>query len=592
MQAIIDSSTVTSLQKQIGKYTSQGPFCIGLEGEHELYKGISDYDNGHMQQVHDYKSTYKKEDSFEEDSFEEDSFLESTDPQFFRKKFIEYIQMYSFPEYDGDPETRTTHPEEATISMSKFLGVQGLELFQLALEEEMYSKEFREAVVIQSTSHFEGPKWEERPVVIVAGPSGSGKSYAAKAAVEKANQLLSVSSDLSGNYVMAADGGIIREVSQMRKLAIQLANNQGFTGIKDLHDQCKILDKVKKRMRKAAFLTPDLGVVIPETFSKWRDPRSNIQSLMKKIDMLDNTKQIFTRVEGHDPDNFRKVVAFMGSRRAWKTKDFDLQDFDLNKTGLSESKEYNQFGFSFGESGSKAAEAWFMAHSKDKLHMIITNDLILLKPDSAQPGNWVAATQDDEGARLFPENLYKQWEQLQHKPDLIDYCKLNSKTQIATSAHLDFAIAKNIVLERIGACHKKIEKTIKQEPPDEERLHYLQARLDLLETLAQFPAESLGSYDEIQKMQRDVDNRVLIIKEQLGDNWSRVFTKKTDRALNEFRAALDKATYAIENTPIYYVSLSDTSSNFKNKYNEVINKDSVEEATDQDKEGTGACPTS
>ncbi|HHT0593054.1 TPA: hypothetical protein ACTXXA_000146 [Legionella anisa] len=576
------SSTVTSLQQQIGNYKAQGSFCIGFQAEHELYKGISDYnDVVHQRQVRDYQSAYK----------EEDGFLDSNDPQFFRKKFIEYIQVHPFPKYKGTPETRETSPEEATTNMLELLDEQGLELFQLALEEEMYSKEFRDAVVIQSTSHFDGPKWEERPVVIVAGPSGCGKSYAAKAAVEKANQFLSVSSnDLSGNYVIAADGGIIREVSQMRKLVIQLANNQGYTGIKDLHDQCKILDKVKKRVRKAAFLTPDLGVVIPETFSHWNNPLSNIKGLMKKIDLLENTKQIFTRVEGHDPDNFRKVVSFMGSRRAWKIKDFDPQDLDLNKKGLAESKEYGSFGFSFGESGSKSAEAWYKKHSKDKLHMIITNDLILLKPDSAQPGNWVAAEQNDEGARLFPENLYKQWGQLQHKPDLIDYCKLNAQTLIATSAHIDFAIAKNIVLERIGACHQKIEKTMNQEPRDEKRLNYLQARLDLLETIAQFPVENLGSYDEIQQMSRYIENYILIIKEQLGDTWADLSTKKTVRALDAFKAALGKAAYDIENTPIYYVSLADTSLTFKNKYNEVINKDSEVDAENHDEEGNGACP--
>ncbi|KTD39974.1 hypothetical protein Lpar_1291 [Legionella parisiensis] len=582
MQALIDSSTVTSLQQQIGKYDSEGPFRIGFEAEHELYKGINDYDDVHQKKVRNYKLTYK----------EEDSFFDSIDSQFFRKKFIEYIQTHPCPEYEGDPEVRATHPEEATTNMLKFLGKQGLELFHLALEEEMYSKEFRDAVVIQSTSHFDGPKWEERPVVIVAGPSGSGKSYAAKAAVDKANQFLSVNSnDLSGNYVVAADGGVIREVSQMRKLVIQLANNQGYTGIKDLHDECKILEKVKKRVRKAAFLTPDLGVVIPETFSQWNNPLSNIKGLMKKIELLENTKQIFTRVDGNDPDNFRKVVSFMGSRRAWKTKDFDPQDLDLNKKGLAESKEYNGFGFSFGDSGSKSAEAWFKKHSKDNLHMIITNDLILLKPDPTQPGNWVAAEQGDEGVRLFPEGLFKQWEKLQHKPDLLDYCKLNSQTLIATSAHLDFAIAKNMVVERIGACHKKIEKTMMQEPRDEERLRYLDARLGLLEKLAQFPAEKLGNYDDIQKMKHDIENQILFLKEELGDTWQNIFTKKTVRALDEFTAALDKAASSIENTPIYYVSLADTSSIFKSKYNQAINKDSNEELGDQDEEGTGACPT-
>lgn len=49
----------------------------------------------------------------------------------------------------------------------------------------------------------------------------------------------------------------------------------------------------------------------------------------------------------------------MGSRRAWKTKDFTEQELDLNREGLSESKAYNSNAFFLGELGSKHAETWF-----------------------------------------------------------------------------------------------------------------------------------------------------------------------------------------------------------------------------------------
>lgn len=582
MQALIDSSTVISLQHQIGKYKIQEPTDvsvneqeewvqahISLNGQNELYKGISEYQNERFQKIKKYLDTYDEA---------SDLSIAKDDAQFFRKKFIEFLQQHSFPEYKGNPHTRGTNPEAATIEMKELLGKKGFELFEKALEEEMNSKEFRDAVVYQSTSHFEGPKWEERPIVIVAGPSGCGKSFAAKAAVEKSNQFLKASpTDLSGNYVVAADGGIIREVSQMRKLVIQLANNQGYSGIKDLHSRCKILEKVKNRVREAAFLTTDLGVVIPETFSQWDNPLSDIRSLMPRIDSLPNTKQIFSRVEGKDQDNFREIVAFMGSRRAWKTNDFTPSPLDLNKTGLTESKAYGHFGFKFGVNGSKNAEEWIKNHSKDKLHMVITNDLILLKPDPAANGKWIPAKQNDEGARLFSESLFNQWQESQDQSDLVDYCKSHSKSQIAASPQLKFGIAKHMMEERIEACHGKMKAT-----GDEDRSKYLEARLKLLQYIDQFSANNLESYNDIQQMKKGMDFQILMLKRELGNNWPHVFTKKTEKALEAFRDSLDSAALVSMNTPMYYT--------FKKQYETIKSEEITESESEQEEEGSGACP--
>lgn len=454
--------------------------------------------------------------------------------------------------------------------MEKFLGKQGVHLYKLALQEEMCSREFRDAVVIKSTSHLNGPKWQERPVVIVAGPSASGKSHAAKAAMDKANQFLKADfHDMSGNNVIAADGGIIREVSQTRKFVIQLANNQGYTGISDLYSKSNsLMDGIKDRVREAAFLTPELGVVIPETFTSWIVSNKG-KGMLKKIEQLSDTKHIFTRVEGHERSNFKKVVAFMGSRRAWKTKDFTQQELDLNCEGLSESKAYNSNAFFLGELGSKHAENWFKKNSKDQLNMIITNDLILLKPDPDQPGNWIAAEKNDKGARLFSESVYEQWQGLPSKPDLIDYCNSVSRSIITTSPQMAFAIAQNKITLRIEAVHEKIDKVLRNSPINEERLRYLNLRQELLKGLTNFSLENLESWSDIEQMRNQLDGQILVLKSD--PSAKKIFTKTTSDAINTFTAMLDRATKELQNGSTFYEDRAETCF-FKRKYQEALSE--------------------
>ena len=113
----------------------------------------------------------------------------------------------------------------------------------------------------------------------------------------------------------------------MRKLVIQCAIQKGFTGIEDLHSKSKALDNVKDCVQKAAFKTPNLGVVIPDTFSDVALPLigSRHVTLFNTIDQLANTKAIFCRIDGANPDNFKQSVEFMGSQRAWKVDDFKEQ---------------------------------------------------------------------------------------------------------------------------------------------------------------------------------------------------------------------------------------------------------------------------
>lgn len=578
MQTPIDASIVRSLQQQLDQYDNRGPFCISPDGEAQLYEGIEKYEGTRYASAKSYIERYHL-------NIDPNA---SSDPQFFRKKFIDYIQNHPFPQYNDDPAIRKTRPEEATTTMEQFFGKQGAELYQLALEEEMHSKDYRNAVVIKSTSHFDGPKWLERPVVVVGGPSASGKSFAAQAAVEKAKEFLAADySDMSGNHVIAADGGIVREVSQMRKLVIQLANNQGYTGVEDLYKKSKkYMESVKDCVREAAFLSPELGVVIPETFT---DPLKG-KKLLKQIEKLDNTKHIFTRVVGHNDTVFKKVVAFMGSRRAWKTDNFNQEALDLNKSGLAESKAYGKGGFKWGKFFSKEAEDWFRHKSKDKLYMHITNDLILLKPDPNQPGNWIDANQNDDGARLFSEKAYKEWKALTSgpdpdaalspKPSLIDYCKAHSKSQITTSPQIDFLVAQKKVEQKIALGHQKINKLMTQTPVNEEKIRCLKTREAFLEGIMNFSLKNLDRLEDIGQMKAQVEEQLFTLR--IDHNAKKILSKRTMNTVNEFIETLDKATKEFENNPNFYEKSNNTVF-FKRKYNEVLkqleNIDQQEEQT-------------
>ncbi|KTC82343.1 hypothetical protein Lche_0607 [Legionella cherrii] len=584
MQTPIDASIVRSLQQQLDQYDNRGPFCISPDGEAQLYEGIEKYEGTRYASAKSYIERYHL-------NIDPNA---SSDPQFFRKKFIDYIQNHPFPQYNDDPAIRKTRPEEATTTMEQFFGKQGAELYQLALEEEMHSKDYRNAVVIKSTSHFDGPKWLERPVVVVGGPSASGKSFAAQAAVEKAKEFLAADySDMSGNHVIAADGGIVREVSQMRKLVIQLANNQGYTGVEDLYKKSKkYMESVKDCVREAAFLSPELGVVIPETFT---DPLKG-KKLLKQIEKLDNTKHIFTRVVGHNDTVFKKVVAFMGSRRAWKTDNFNQEALDLNKSGLAESKAYGKGGFKWGKFFSKEAEDWFRHKSKDKLYMHITNDLILLKPDPNQPGNWIDANQNDDGARLFSEKAYKEWKvltsgpdpdaALSPKPSLIDYCKAHSKSQITTSPQIDFLVAQKKVEQKIALGHQKINKLMTKNSVNEEKIRCLKMREALLDGIASFSLQNLDNWKDIVQIKAQVEDQLLMLS--MDHNAKKILSKNTRNIVNEFIETLDKATKEFENNPTFYEKSNNTVF-FKRKYNEVLKQ--LENVDQQEEQASPYNPT-
>lgn len=610
------ANSVAKLTAQIDHYgyPRGSRSCLSDEGIKELNRDVSQYEAHHQRKI----AAYKEANGIPADK----RLFVVNEPQYFRKQLIAYLSKLNLPQFSGDENERKIHPESATLKMEELLGPKGVELYHLALEEEMHSREYRHAVVMRATTHYDGPKWKERPVVIVAGPSGCGKTYAAQAAVQTATRFLAADEqNRSGNEVVAADGGIGREVSQMRKLVIQVANNQGYAGIKDLHTQSNALEEVKSRVQAAAFASPEVGVVIPETFSKWINPADPIRNLMKQIDNLPNTKQIFARVKGEQEEDvfklikqmlpgynlmkqmlsrladnassaFQKIVAFMGSRRAWKVDGFIAKPLDLNSNELTESKAYNWKGFLFGVVGSYFAEQWFREHGKDKLSMIITNDLILLKrdPHSAKE-KWLPAAENDQGARLFSRHAYDAWLQLPDdgvKQDLLNHCRTNAQSLITTAAQIDFAIAQKQIASTLRGLNKRLENEFAREQRDQHKIHYLLNKRDVLLDIQKISPKELDNLGGIDKISVQVKRAIDIIKEEKQGSWKRISFSKTLNALNEISAGLDKASNELKDRKT--ASLQETStakasnSAYKNAFKSALNKEE-QQASDSDSEG-------
>lgn len=287
-----------------------------------------------------------------------------------REKFIDHLEkrMGMYPQHALDPRI----PKEAhTVSMNKLLGAEGVKLYHKAVKEERNSTAFREAVFHKSATKYDGPAWTQRMVLWIGGPSASGKSFAATSLVKEIGekQMKNAGGD-KGNVVVSVDGGIERELSQMRQLVLQVSLSKGHSGISDLHENTHL--GIKSLVQKASISNSKLSLVVPNTFSNPFTQRK-IQGFAK----LDNTKQVFSEILGAGDfeslkakpqgeeakkinkmkqDTFQKTVETQGNNRAWKdnAKKFD-GDIIMNTSLPCESKNYNAKYFSNGVEGSKKA---------------------------------------------------------------------------------------------------------------------------------------------------------------------------------------------------------------------------------------------
>lgn len=405
-----EEQLASELIEQIAHY-SDGPSIdidqfLNQDAKEELYKGIKEYQQKYSQHVLDYCTNHSMN-------------LEDgvSNRQFFRRLFIRKIAELdnerNKKKFAGDIIERSNNPLTAVTTLEKLLEKDVAELYQLALEEEKNSYEYRNAVFANSITGYRGKKWTERPVGPIAGPSGCGKTTAAEATIKKMSESLTHTDEDGENYVATIDGGIARKTSQIRNLVIQAAINKGYTCITDLHEKSKFLEETKKHMKNAVFTTDFLlGIAIPETFSK------NSRKLLMEINSknLRQAKYFFAEVVGHDPSIFREVVETMGVSRALETKKFHRRKFNLNATDLCESKVYGKWGFWPGVLGSKTAKFFFRNIFPGGTVLEITNSLIRIRAENKQNQDlannnqtWVRASKN-EPAILVHKDIFAQWE--------------------------------------------------------------------------------------------------------------------------------------------------------------------------------------
>lgn len=416
----------------------------------ELYRGVQHYQDNHLNKINEYLNNKSKP-------------VNTDNPKFFREALHDYINDRSLPYIEQSKRKfRLSDPNSNSTSMKAFLGKEGLALYQLALEEEANSTEYRDAVYFNSASLIEGPPWKERPIHYVVGVSACGKTYTAGKLWRHIKNILHFETDQTPeekdkNLMLQPDGGTVREVSQIRKMMVELSNSQGYPGLTDLHKKSKVLETIKHNVREAAFASnKKVGVTIPETFSPWALKSLLVSTFWKTIDVLNvgkgtsnsirkdkdilrraaaldgGTAKIFcseitgvepigffARLESYLPiqisklSTFRSVVEFMGTGRAFMKKGFDLfynaNKYGLNNTDIVESKVYGGSGFRFGKYGSRAAQSWMLGHLKNVTAMTVTNDLVLMKTVNTK-STYQYVRHGGEGVFKVSQQVIDAWE--------------------------------------------------------------------------------------------------------------------------------------------------------------------------------------
>jgi hypothetical protein len=270
------------------------------------------------------------------------------------------------------------------IGIEEFLGKEGVKLYQDAMQEEMNSYSFRDAVFVDSMKFIEGPRLETPMVIGVAGPSACGKSFAADNIVNHLLARLPVKSEdnSEGNYIVAIDGGIERKISQVRQIALLTSRLMGYPGLNGIDKAQKM--GVKGIIYKAAHAAGTVSMVIPETHSTDLLKASIFDNSAKNYPDKTHVFGMVVPGSGLDKEEWRPIVGRMGRERSWAAEygtseeviEKVIGDARPNNQNLGfESKAPQPQFFDVGYDGSLKARDKYLATSKDKIYIEATNDL-------------------------------------------------------------------------------------------------------------------------------------------------------------------------------------------------------------------------
>lgn len=307
-----------------------------------------------------------------------------------RQQFIGLLQKK--PDINGLKKKEPNDPDPPTLEF--LLGKEGAEAYKKACLEENQSRAFRDAVFLSATKTYPGKKWDNRVVIWVGGPSASGKSYATDDLIEqiieekaennknKTESQGKVEAESGGNenHFVSIDGGVERQVSQMRQLVLQIALAKGYTGIENLTDYDEAI-KTKKHVKKAVLKSQNnLNMVIPATFTDFTAPLKSMAEDLEK----QGAEQIYAQVREapikNGLDTFKETVALMGTQRAFGAVEMNRADIKPNNRQIKvESKAYKQKHFDRGVSKSDARREFFGKTIESSSYYEITFDLIFAK---------------------------------------------------------------------------------------------------------------------------------------------------------------------------------------------------------------------
>lgn len=314
-----------------------------------------------------------------------------------RKEFLDFLQFELMPKLQ-----RREPANENGIELKELLGPEGFKKYEAAMQEEVQSRAFRDAVMQRATNHYDGEKWAQRLIAPFGGPSAAGKSVSQPALIREISSLMPKTSDMSGNDVVSIDGGVEREVSQIRGMVLQVALAKGYKGITDL-DKHKPKIAVKKLVEKAALETPGLSIIIPVTYTneaahyvKGVPGRGSVgKDQFKKYDKVDDGNAIlaFGIVEA-EHDN----VVKNGNSRAWCATEFTERNIRMNGKPPCESKAYHDH-YKSGTTLSTAAKENYLhleqADRKPRICVTVTSDYTFIKPDPSARCGWSLAKPED-----------------------------------------------------------------------------------------------------------------------------------------------------------------------------------------------------
>lgn len=332
------------------------------------------------------------------------------------------------------------HSLDTIGGKKRFNGKTLKELYEAAILEERNSRNYKNAVFLRSTAVYAGGHFEKQRVILVAGPSGSGKTSASRELVETISQgtldksidpaNIDRQSDQTHHIVVTVDGGIEREISEVRDLMNKAALKMGFAGISDLESittKAANGTKLKKHIEDAAN-TAGLHLVIPTTH-----PAKDLQQHMSPH----SKKEVsFANVHAKPA-----LVRAMSQSRAFAKKGKRFESIDNIKDAPESKAPGNPFSFLYGAFLARIGEREYAKRQRQKgadpLIFQIKKDLIFvkkIKDAHGVPIKWERCKDNDPEREVMSERQFKAWENDRLRSSRVETWPKRSKKELITVA--------------------------------------------------------------------------------------------------------------------------------------------------------------